>query len=136
MSQTTISLRVDSEDKKRFETFCSDNGMNVSAAINMFIKAVLNENRIPFNTENDTPNDTTLAAIEEARFTQIVGVLEQSHGAKITGRVQDVIELTGKAYDLNQPEQDSILNYLIQGGDLVLYGLSNAITLASQDVES
>lgn len=65
MSQTTISLRVDSEDKKRFETFCSDNGMNVSAAINMFIKAVLNENRIPFNTENDTPNDTTLAAIEE-----------------------------------------------------------------------
>ncbi len=80
--------------------------------------------------------DTTLAAIEEARFTQIVGVLEQSHGAKITGRVQDVIELTGKAYDLNQPEQDSILNYLIKGGDLSLYGLSNAITRASQDVES
>jgi len=80
--------------------------------------------------------DTTLAAIEEARFSQIVGVLEQSHGAKITGRVQDVIELTGKAYDLNQPEQDSILNYLIKGGDLSLYGLSNAITRASQDVES
>ena len=80
--------------------------------------------------------DTTLAAIEEARFTQIVGFLEQSHGAKITGRVQDVIELTGKAYDLNQPEQDSILGYLIQGGDLSLYGLSNAITRASQDVDS
>lgn len=80
--------------------------------------------------------DTTLAAIEEARFSQIVGVLEQSHGAKITGRVQDVIELTGKAYDLNQPEQDSILNYLIKGGDLSLYGLSNAITRASQDVDS
>ena len=79
--------------------------------------------------------DTTLAAIEEARFSQIVGVLEQSHGAKITGRVQDVIELTGKAYDLNQPEQDSILNYLIKGGDLSLYGLSNAITRASQDVD-
>lgn len=80
--------------------------------------------------------DATLAAIEEARFRQIVGKLEESAGAKITGRVQDVIELTGKAYDLNQPEQDSILNYLIQGGDLSLYGLSNAITRASQDVES
>lgn len=80
--------------------------------------------------------DTTMTAIEEARFAQIVGVLEQSHSAKITGRVQGVIELTGKAYDLNQPEQDSILNYLIQGGDLSLYGLSNAITRASQDVES
>ena len=80
--------------------------------------------------------DTTLAAIEEARFAQIVGKLEESNNARITGRVQDVIELTGKAFDLNQPEQDSILNYLIQGGNLSLYGLSNAITRASQDVES
>ena len=80
--------------------------------------------------------DTTMAAIEEARFAQIVGKLEESSHAKITGRVQDVVELTGKAYDLNQNEQDNILNYLIQGGNLSLYGLSNAITRASQDVES
>ena len=80
--------------------------------------------------------DTTMAAIEESRFAMIVGKLQESTGAKITGRVQDVIELTGKAYDLNQPEQDNILNYLIAGGDLSLYGLSNAITRASQDVES
>lgn len=80
--------------------------------------------------------DTALAAFEEARFAQIVGKLQDSTHAKITGRVQDVIELTGKTYALNQPEQDSILNYLIQGGDLSLYGLSNAITRASQDVES
>ena len=80
--------------------------------------------------------DTTMAAIEEARFAQIVGRLQESTTARITGRVQDVIELTGKAYDLNQGEQDNILNYLISGGDLSLYGLSNAITRASQDVES
>ena len=80
--------------------------------------------------------DTTLAAIEEARFAQIVGRLQETTQAKITGRVQDVIELTGKAFDISQPEQDSILNYLIQGGDLSLYGLTNAITRASQDVDS
>ncbi len=80
--------------------------------------------------------DTTMAAIEETRFAQIVGKLQDSTQAKITGRVQDVIELTGKAYDISQPEQDSILNYLIAGGDLSLYGLSNAITRASQDVDS
>ena len=80
--------------------------------------------------------DTTAAAFEEARFAQIVGRLRDATQAKITGRVQDVIELTGKAYDLSLPEQDSILNYLISGGDLSLYGLSNAITRASQDVES
>jgi hypothetical protein len=37
---------------------------------------------------------------------------------------------------MNQNEQDSILQYLISGGDLSQYGLSNAITRASQDVES
>lgn len=80
--------------------------------------------------------DTTLAAIEETRFDLVVGRLREATQARLTGRVQDVIEMTGKAYDLNQPEQDSILSYLIAGGDLSLYGLSNAITRASQDVES
>ena len=80
--------------------------------------------------------DATMAAIEETRFSQIVGRLQESSQAKITGRIQDVVELTGKNYGLSTAEQDSILNYLIQGGDLSLYGLSNAITRSSQDVES
>ena len=80
--------------------------------------------------------DATMAAIEEARFTQIVETVAASAERKITGRVQDVVELTGKAFSLSQGEQDDILTYLIQGGDLSLYGLSNAITRASQDVES
>lgn len=80
--------------------------------------------------------DATMAAIEESRFAQVVGRLKESVGVKMTGRVQDVVELTGRSYGLNQTEQDSILNYLITGGDLSLYGLSNAVTRASQDVES
>ena len=47
-----------------------------------------------------------------------------------------MIEVTGKTYGLNQGEQDDVLTYLIQGGDLSLYGLSNAITRASQNIES
>lgn len=80
--------------------------------------------------------DITMAAIEETRFNAIVDRLRESTEAKITGRVTDVVELTGKAYDLNQPEQESVLDYLIAGGDLSLYGLSNAVTRASQDVAS
>lgn len=80
--------------------------------------------------------DITMAAIDEVRFGMIVGKLEKSAGAKITGSVPKVVEMTGKAYGLNQNEQDGILKYLIEGGDLSLYGLSNAITRTSQDVES
>lgn len=65
MSQTTINVRVDREDKKRFEQFCSDTGMNITVAINMFIKAVLRESRLPFAVQSDLPNAVTIAAIEE-----------------------------------------------------------------------
>ena len=61
MSQTMLSVRVDLDDKKAFESFCDNMGINVSTAINMYIKAVLRENRIPFeignnNTKNEKRN--------------------------------------------------------------------------------
>jgi DNA-damage-inducible protein J len=48
MALATITSRVDTEDKKAFDLFCSEAGLNPSTAINMFVKAVLRERRIPF----------------------------------------------------------------------------------------
>ena len=48
MPQTTITARVDARDKANFDAFCSNVGLNTSTAINLFVKAVLRENRIPF----------------------------------------------------------------------------------------
>ena len=80
--------------------------------------------------------DVVKAALEETRFMQTVGELERAAGIPITGYVQDVVELTCKDYGMNETEQEGILKYLIEGGDLSKYGLSNAITRTSQDVES
>ena len=80
--------------------------------------------------------DTTMAAIDEARFAQVVGRLQESMAVPITGKVQDVVQLTSQSYGINADEQEGILKYLIAGGDLSLYGLSNAVTRASQDVAS
>ncbi len=56
MAQATITARVDESDKIRFDSFCSNVGLNTSAAINLFVKAVLRENRIPFDiTSNPDP---------------------------------------------------------------------------------
>ena len=56
MAQTTITVRVDSSDKSQFDSFCSNVGINTSTAINMFVKAVLRENRIPFEiTQTSDP---------------------------------------------------------------------------------
>lgn len=53
MSQANLSVRIDERDKKRFELFCNETGMNVSVAINMFIKTVLRERRLPFEIKTD-----------------------------------------------------------------------------------
>ena len=52
-TQTNLSIRVNKEDKKEFETFCNAVGMNVSVAVNMFIKAVLRDNKLPFDIVYD-----------------------------------------------------------------------------------
>jgi len=48
MAQATISARVDSKDKERFDKFCKNVGISTSAAIYMFVKNVINEHKIPF----------------------------------------------------------------------------------------
>ena len=53
MSQANLSVRIDEKDKKNFEIFCNETGMNVSVAINMFIKTVLREHKLPFEIKYD-----------------------------------------------------------------------------------
>ncbi len=53
MAQANLSVRIDENDKKNFELFCNETGMNVSVAINMFIKSVLREHRLPFEICTD-----------------------------------------------------------------------------------
>ena len=48
METANLNVRVDANDKKGFEQFCTSVGMNVSTAINMFIKAVLREQKTTF----------------------------------------------------------------------------------------
>lgn len=48
MALATLTARVDERDKANFDLFCSNVGLNTSTAINLFVKAVLRENRIPF----------------------------------------------------------------------------------------
>ena len=49
MSVSTIVARVDEADKFKFNAFCSDVGLNASTALNIFIKAVIRDNCIPFS---------------------------------------------------------------------------------------
>ena len=53
MALATLSAKVDSENKKEFEQFCQETGMNVSVCINMFVKEVLRRRKLPFEVSAD-----------------------------------------------------------------------------------
>lgn len=48
-----ISLRIDDDVKKKAEQVCSDIGMSLSTAINIYLKKLGRENRIPFELSVD-----------------------------------------------------------------------------------
>ena len=80
--------------------------------------------------------DVVNAALDETLFRQVIGELERAAEIPITGHVEEVVELTCREYGMNETEQEGILRYLIEGGELSRYGLSNAVTRASQDSDS
>ncbi len=53
MSQTTLNVRMDEDLKRRFDAFCAEVGMNASVAVNLFVKTVIREQRIPFEISAD-----------------------------------------------------------------------------------
>ncbi len=66
MAQTNINIRIDETDKKRFDEICSQLGLTMSTAFNIFAKAVIRQRGFPFELSLEHPNAETQAAIEDA----------------------------------------------------------------------
>ena len=64
-----MNVRVNANDKKNFEQFCNSVGLNVSTAVNMFIKAVLREQKLPFEIKTGNYDEiiTKRYTIEEVK---------------------------------------------------------------------
>ena len=64
----TVSIKMDDITKTKFSEFCESVGLTTSAAINMFAKRVVRDNKIPFEiTGNPEPTEHFLATVKEAR---------------------------------------------------------------------
>lgn len=65
MATTNINVRVDSTLKQEAEALFMDLGLNMSSAINMFLRSAINHNGIPFEVKRPAPNAETKAALNE-----------------------------------------------------------------------
>ena len=53
MSQTLVNFRIDEETKKEMEKVCDELGLTMTTALNIFIKKMIREKRIPFEVSID-----------------------------------------------------------------------------------
>ena len=81
--------------------------------------------------------DTVMAAVDETRFTRVVGMMREATTVQMnTTNIPGVVRLASKDFNITEEESTGVLQRLIEGKDLTLYGLSNAVTRFSQDVDS
>ncbi|MGN0558629.1 MAG: type II toxin-antitoxin system RelB/DinJ family antitoxin [Acutalibacteraceae bacterium] len=67
MESTNLNIRTDKAVKTRAEEIFAELGLNMTTAVNMFLRQTIRENGIPFELKLNVPNSTTAAAIEEGR---------------------------------------------------------------------
>ena len=66
MNNTTITIKTDKVIKKKSKQLFADLGLDMSTAINMFLRQCIRENGIPFISSR-VPNALTLKAIRDAQ---------------------------------------------------------------------
>lgn len=64
MKQSTISIRVDENLKKSFDELCDSFGLSNTAAMTIFMKAVVRERRIPFELRAETESEIRAKSME------------------------------------------------------------------------
>lgn len=67
MAQTNVNIRMDENLKNEFDKFCSDVGLSMTAAICLFVKRTVKEQKIPFEIMADPfYSDENIKRLEKA----------------------------------------------------------------------
>ncbi|WP_434325724.1 type II toxin-antitoxin system RelB/DinJ family antitoxin [Mycoplasma leachii] len=61
----TIKIQINKKDKQQAEALFKDLGLDLTSAINLFIKTAIKQNDIPFEYERIITNKETLEAFKE-----------------------------------------------------------------------
>ena len=67
MSKVSTNISIDAETKAQAQVMLADLGMDLSTAVNIFLRQMLYEVGIPFAITRDIPNKVTMEAMKEAQ---------------------------------------------------------------------
>jgi len=67
MAKVSITITIDADVKAKAQELFSDLGIDLSTAINIFLRQSIRENAIPFSVQREVPNADTVAAMKEIK---------------------------------------------------------------------
>ena len=67
MAKVSTNITIDAEVKKQAQELFADLGLDLSTAINIYLKKAVAEQGIPFEITRGVPNKDTLVAMEEVK---------------------------------------------------------------------
>lgn len=65
MAKVSTSISIDADVKAKAQELFADFGLDLSTAINIFLRQSIRENCIPFSIQREVPNADTIAAMKE-----------------------------------------------------------------------
>lgn len=66
MAKVSTNISIDADVKRQAQELFSELGLDLSTAINIFLKKAVAWHGIPFEVSTETPNDITMKAIADA----------------------------------------------------------------------
>lgn len=66
MAKVSTNISIDADVKAQAQELFADFGLDLSTAINIFLRQSIRDNCIPFNIQREVPNADTIAAMKEA----------------------------------------------------------------------
>ena len=65
MAKTSMNIRMDSDIKQQAQQIFSTLGMDLTTAVNIFLRQTIRYQGLPFDVSLNTPNSVTLSALAE-----------------------------------------------------------------------
>ena len=66
MAKVSTSISIDTDVKAKAQELFAELGMDLSTAVNIFLRQSIYEQGVPFAIRREIPNETTLKAMDDA----------------------------------------------------------------------
>ena len=92
MAKVATNISIDEDIKPKAQAMLAEFGLDLSTAVNMFLRQMLREEAIPFEIRKEVPNAVTLAAMAEVEEMEKHPELAKTYSS-VDALMEDLLKL-------------------------------------------